>query len=121
MMTEQQTPPEEIAEQVNEALAGDDKLSAGDVWVNVENNAVPLAGTVTDEASVARAARLALSLPDVKTVENLLESLADQPANATTPEPLPLPATPRQELREQKAGMTNEGGPPPDLTTPTQG
>ena len=123
-MLDEKSPLEvKIAEQVNEALTGDEKLSAGAVWVNVENDAVTLAGTVADTVSANRAEQLVQALPDVQKVDNLLESIEDQCETATLKETEQdtLPKTPRQELLEQRANMTNEGGPPPDLPTPING
>lgn len=123
ILTEQAPPAEQIAEQVNEVLTSDDKLSAGDVWIHVEDDVVTLAGTVSDEASALRAEQLVQEIPAVQTVDNLLESVADRHENGATasPESNTTPRTAHEELREQKAGMTNEGGPPPDLPTPANG
>jgi hypothetical protein len=94
-------------------LTDADKLSAGNLWVSVEEGHVTLAGTVKDEASAERAAQLVRELPEVKDVANLLGNLAAQ-QETTLPLPEPCAATTSQQrLYEQRSAMTNEGGPPP--------
>ena len=114
------TSPEQIIEQINQALVEDDQLSAGNIWVNVEEGHVTLAGTVKDDASVTRAEELVRELPAVEEVESMLESIESQTEIKPLDETLQT-NTPRLPLKEQVAAMTNEGGPPPNMPTPEKG
>ena len=62
----------QLAQRVQSALASDPDLGALNIEVQSEGGVVTLRGAAPDAAAKERAAELARSLPDVKSVENQL-------------------------------------------------
>jgi|GEM_PF-3610480 len=103
---------EAIAEKVNEKLVKHPKIEAGDIWVYVESGDVTLSGSVADEKTKAITEKVVENIRGVNNVDNLLESIESQREHLPfQPDSPPQKQSERQELKQQKNAMTNEGGP----------
>lgn len=63
-----------IAEKINEKLVNNPNIEAGNIWVDVEDGAVTLSGSVADEGTKDLTEKVVQDVAGVNNVENLLET-----------------------------------------------
>lgn len=98
-----------IVERINHELVNHPKIDAANIWINVEDGHVTLAGSVP-EAEVAVIAEEAVkNIDGVEDVVTLL-SIESEAPDIHVSDPPPSPKDKKSELKFQIEDMTSEGG-----------
>ena len=112
----------EIAERINEELVNNPHISAGNVWIDVKDGNVTLAGTVANDCVKELTERVIKGVDGVEDVDSLLHSEQPQFLGEYQDDCLEeIKTLDKEELKLQKEAMANEGGPTPNASPPAHG
>jgi hypothetical protein len=100
-----------MVEKINEELVNHPNIDAANIWVNVEEGHVTLAGSLPDPKSIEIAEETVINIDGVEDVTSIFSIESESPEIHMS-DPPPSPKHPRQELKRQISEMTSEGGIP---------
>ncbi len=101
-----------ILEEVTRKLVNDPKIDERNIWVNVEDGHVTLAGSVPDPALVEAAEKAVVKVDGVEDVISLLCVESESPDIHVSDPPTSRIKDPKQHLKMQISEMASEGGIP---------
>ena len=99
----------EIVEKINEELINHPDIDAANIWVNVEEGHVILAGSVPDPETQEMAEEAVISIDGVENVTSIFSIESESPEIHVSDAP-PSAKHPKEELKQQISEMTSEGG-----------
>lgn len=100
-----------ILEEINRKLVDHPKIDESNIWVNVEDGRVTLAGSVPDPELVQAAEKAVVKVDGVEDVISLL-CVEAEASDIHISDPPPSPKDPKQQLKIQLSEMASEGGIP---------
>jgi hypothetical protein len=100
-----------ILEEINQKLTDHPEIDERNIWVNVEDGHVTLAGSVPEPQLVEAAEKTVVKVDGVEDVISLLCVEAESP-DIHVSDPPPSPKDPKQVLKIQLSEMASEGGIP---------
>jgi BON domain len=98
-----------IVQRINEELVNHPQIDANNIWINVEEGHVTLAGSVPDPDTIAVAEEAVINLDGVEDVTSIF-SIESECPEIHVSDPPPAPKDPKVQLKIQIAEMTSEGG-----------
>lgn len=98
-----------IVEKINEVLVNNPLIDETNIWVNVEEGHVTLAGSAPCPEVVAIAEEVVINIDGVDDVTSIF-SIESEAHEIHVSDPPPSPRDRKQELKIQIAEMTSEGG-----------
>ncbi len=98
-----------IVNRINEELINHPQIDAANIWVNVEEGHVTLAGSVPDPEIIAVAEETVINIDGVNEVTSIFSVESESP-DIHVSDPPPTMKDSKQQLKIQIAEMTSEGG-----------
>ncbi len=98
-----------IVEKINQELVNHPDIDAANIWVNVDEGHVTLAGSVPDPQSAGVAEETVINIDGVQEVTSIFSIESESPEIHIS-DPPPSAKPPKQELKRQISEMTSEGG-----------
>lgn len=98
-----------IVEKINEELVRNPLIDESNIWVNVEEGHVTLAGSAPCPEAVALAEQAVINIDGVDDVTSIF-SIESEVHEIHVSDPPPSPRDRKQELKLQIAEMASEGG-----------
>lgn len=98
-----------IVEKINEELVNNPDIDAANIWVNVDEGHVTLAGSVPDPQAAGIAENAVINIDGVQDVTSIFSVESESPEIHFS-DPPPMAKNPKQELKRQMSEMASEGG-----------
>jgi BON domain len=98
-----------ILEKINKTLVEDPRIDEHNIWVNVEDGHVTLAGSVAEPDLVVAAETAVVNIDGVQDVVSLL-CVESESHEIHVSDPPPSPKDPKHQLTIQVSEMVSEGG-----------
>lgn len=112
---------EKILEKINKKLVEHTQIEAGNIWINIEEGIVFLAGSVPDEKTKELVEKIVQNIQGVNGVENLLSTKESEEIKPLINETSSPKQKETDELKLQRGAMTSEGGHDTKYIPPTDG
>ena len=98
-----------IVQKINDELVNHPRIDADNIWINVEEGHVTLAGSVPDPEVIAVAEETVINIDGVEGVTSIFSIDSESPEIHVS-DPPPSPKDKKAQLKLQIAEMTSEGG-----------
>lgn len=111
-----------ITEKINEKLVNHPNIEAGDIWVNVDDGNVTIAGSVSDEKTKELTKKVVKRIDGVNEVQDLMETIEEQnERRIAESKSSKSDVEVKEDLKLQRDAMTNEGGHDKHYVSPNNG